>query len=736
MRLAKAENCNHGALTRGMVAYALASAAIVSLLFPQLALAYVDPSVVTYAVQAIAGVAVAISAVIGVAFRKVRRKIFDLFNIDENARKEVDPEFFIVDSQEDNLTLDVKAIAKRVRGRHAKQAIEEAEALTNAPVGVKMHWPRRFICAVLVSAFAVLTIAVLPPAEILAGAGTDLLFGIREVLPVMVQFAAVVGLIVAVVLSLFNGRVYAGLLALVFALGVCCYVQAMFLNTGIPAANGQPIDWWGDYSNEIIISGIVWVAIIVLCVGLSLWKVRLSRALMSMAAIALFIVQFVGVASLFSNATEVAVTYEGDMTVTDDGLFNVSDQNNIIVFILDMYDTRDLDSALKKDPHILDEMEGFTWYREATETILPTKYALPYLLTHEMIQEDEHVSTYLWRRYEDSTFIRDVYNCDYSVGVYSTNLHLGSLKPKEQERVFLKYCMNAHGLGQAAMDTEGTIQMMMQCALYRDMPWAFKSYFRFYTDDLNTRCKAKRSAEGGVAEYTTDDAEYYQRLLNEGLQINNEESKGVFRFVHLLGAHYPYTIDENGLLDPSGETSRSQQARGSMHMMSEYLHQLKELGVYDNSTIVITADHGRWSASKTLPKEVVLPILLVKERNASHKPFEISGALVSHEDFAASVLKWAGASESKVESYGTPFSEVDDPERVRDSYQITNANGHVLEILKYKIGPKAFDIDDWHYTGTYWSAMETPASTREAPPEIAYGGDGYYDTYDDGYYYW
>ena len=65
------------------------------LAFPFLAepaYAYVDPSVMTYTIQALAGVAVALSAVAGVALRKTRKKLFALLKIDESARKEVEPD--------------------------------------------------------------------------------------------------------------------------------------------------------------------------------------------------------------------------------------------------------------------------------------------------------------------------------------------------------------------------------------------------------------------------------------------------------------------------------------------------------------------------------------------------------------------------------------------------------------------------------------------------------------------
>ena len=50
--------------------------------------AYIDPSVTTYAIQAVAGVVV--GAVVGIYWRKARRKINDKLGIDENRNKEVE----------------------------------------------------------------------------------------------------------------------------------------------------------------------------------------------------------------------------------------------------------------------------------------------------------------------------------------------------------------------------------------------------------------------------------------------------------------------------------------------------------------------------------------------------------------------------------------------------------------------------------------------------------------------
>ena len=56
----------------------------------QMMLLYIDPSVMSYTVQAIAGVAIALGVVFGVVWRKVRRGANKALGRDENAGKEVE----------------------------------------------------------------------------------------------------------------------------------------------------------------------------------------------------------------------------------------------------------------------------------------------------------------------------------------------------------------------------------------------------------------------------------------------------------------------------------------------------------------------------------------------------------------------------------------------------------------------------------------------------------------------
>ena len=60
-------------------------------------LAYVDPSVMTYTIQAIAGAVIALGAVIGATWRIMRKKAQKVLKIDENSKKEVEEDVQIID---------------------------------------------------------------------------------------------------------------------------------------------------------------------------------------------------------------------------------------------------------------------------------------------------------------------------------------------------------------------------------------------------------------------------------------------------------------------------------------------------------------------------------------------------------------------------------------------------------------------------------------------------------------
>lgn len=52
--------------------------------------AYLDPSVMTYTIQVVAGVVVAVGTLAGIYWRKAKKKVQDKLGIDANAKKSVE----------------------------------------------------------------------------------------------------------------------------------------------------------------------------------------------------------------------------------------------------------------------------------------------------------------------------------------------------------------------------------------------------------------------------------------------------------------------------------------------------------------------------------------------------------------------------------------------------------------------------------------------------------------------
>ena len=61
----------------------------------QLHYAYIDPSVVTFAVQAIAGAAIAVAAVVVVLWRRAKKKVSQKLGLEEKTNKEVEDDFAV-----------------------------------------------------------------------------------------------------------------------------------------------------------------------------------------------------------------------------------------------------------------------------------------------------------------------------------------------------------------------------------------------------------------------------------------------------------------------------------------------------------------------------------------------------------------------------------------------------------------------------------------------------------------
>lgn len=650
--------------------------------------AYVDPSVMTYTIQALAGVAVAMSAVISVFWRRVRRFAMKLLNIDENHGKAVDPPVHRIGDPEYGSVLVLNGKSASFSG------LSDASDKVQEPV---TKWPRRFLIALLASLALFFTVFFVAPVELVYGGSDDISFNVLDVLPLLAAFTIICGAVVALLVSVLKGNSYRVAVAVIVSCSLCCFLQSLVMNGGLPLADGSPVDW-SNFAFSALWNIVVWAAIFVALCVFCLKRAAVGRVAVCAIAVVLLLVQ--GLTTGVIIAKEVR---HSEFMVTQEGLFEVSQNENVMVFLLDTVDTNEFDVLIAEHPEVFDGFDGFTLFEDSASTMIPTAYAVPFLTTGEHIQDDETLMNYRNTRFDRSSFLQDIADANYAISIHADCMYSGV-------ETFSDIVLNFDERKPVPINVLSALGTLGKAALYRDMPWIAKPFFWFYTGDFNAQV-IEQTVEVPFEEkpYVMDDPAFSIALEKNGLSFSEDESSnGVFKFIHLNGSHVPYIMDEQTNYVPSG-TSLEAQTIGAFNIVRNYLDRLRELGKYDDATIFILADHGVWGGSADENgrlKMATTPLCMVKpayEQGAVPVGVSISMNPVSQDDFHATVLEAMGVDGS---SYGATYFDEESPDRIRYHYQLVPSEEGDKEVYQFEIKGDARNWENWETTGKYWSGTE------------------------------
>lgn len=682
---------HHAALHALDATFALAISVCCWLALTRPALAYVDPSVMTYTIQALAGVAVALSAVLGVAWRRARRLLLRAMHVDENAGKAVEPSVHAIDPSD--------ATAHEAANAAARRLTEPRK-----PFAPALSWRARLVLALIAALSLTYCLFFVAPLEVVIPGCSSLSFTIANVWLPLLALVTLAGALVALAASATRGRVFDVVLAIIAAACVCTLLQEVILNGNLPTADGSPVDWT-IYDKINLKSALAWLAVIAAFVVLACLRPLASRVASVAACLVIVIAQSVGLGMLGSQYADAL----NRPVVTEEGLTTVSSKSNVIVFVLDMFDTKDMDDVMAAYPDAADELTGFTWYHNSLGSVIPTRYGVPYIVTgHDFDPTTSEFTTSDLESWFTERNLLDVANEQgYSVGVYSDSVTYGA-------QALAGKTMNVHEVAPFFADFLSCARTLGGVGLYRDLPNALKPLFWFTTDQLNDAVVPTDAREPENTPYVLDDPAMHERFSQPVLTATDTSEGGAYRIIHCQGPHWPYTMDENGnrVTEAQDHTALVSQARGSLSIVEEYIAQLKELGVYDQSTIIITADHGVWPWNNARLAKTTSPILLVKPAGAdSTQPMQTSEVPTGHIDLPAT-LEWAvgawdgsAAAEqgsSTVMAGSTPVFEVTDEERPRYFYWNNHDGKHDITFVEYEVNGDANDFSDWTFTGNEW----------------------------------
>lgn len=501
--------------------------------------------------------------------------------------------------------------------------------------------------------FKRLTIAALPcflvsfmlfmfgPLDIMAGNARFLSVYANDYLIPYIKLTACVWVGLSTIVSIFRGKIFDWFRCLILGLSVCMYVQGAFLNLDLGTLNGETIAWH-LYWQHGIYNLLAWSAIILVIFGIHYFFRESFNGIALFTCVLLLVMQGTGLVyvMLSTEAPEV------ELVCSSEEQYVVSDEENVIVFVLDAFSSEVMNRILKKNDEISAAYSDFTYYDNLSTRYIGTFPGELHILTGwDYLPElpyEENIE-----RAWSSERVQQIYSTlkknGYESYLYRTSTkHVAGNDISRIEPVF------ANIFNENRTDVSPkTVKMFVQLALYRYVPHALKANFWMYTGDID-------SASGGDSQVEGDHT-FYTELLNHGLSVSSEGKR--FIYYKLIGAHGPYTMDRYGNYVPEG-TTKEEQAEGYLVVLQEYFNQLKELGLYDNATILITADHGNAKYPHS--------ICLVKEKGQSSDQLVRNSAPVNQSEIMPTILAALGL---PYDGLGESFYDIDpNTERERTVY--------------------------------------------------------------------
>lgn len=403
-------------------------------------------------------------------------------------------------------------------------------------------------------------------------------------------------------------------------LGVAALLQGNGLNADYGALNGQAIVW-EDYTVYGLINTALWAGILFICLSLRQWKRFGALCVVLPCLLA------VGEGGWIAYRAAQAPTPQTETYLSQVGLYTVGTEENLLVLVLDSVDADQFAQALAEDPDLSRRLEGFTWYRNAMGLSDPTKYGLPALLTGQAYTQPVDYAGFIAAAYADAPLYTmlagDVWDARFFTDSRYVSLDAGVVDNLAREEL-------------AVNDPAGLTRDLLRLCAFRYAPHFLKPQLWMYSNVFLPYAQAQ-----GEPVYEVTDPAFDARLREEGLEATVERA---FRLIHLTGMHPPYTMDADCQYQAQGVTAQ-EQMRGCLRLAEDYLEQLRALGVYDRSAVLILADHGTETVHR--------PLLLLK-RPGDTGEMAVNDAPVSYADLPATYVALLTGAQAGAELWSIP----------------------------------------------------------------------------------
>lgn len=461
---------------------------------------------------------------------------------------------------------------------------------------------------------------------------TDFWFDFRIMIwPVFRIFARFLLVGILIIFAIYNADLliskrlllYKGITLIGSVVFFLTYLQGNWLAGSLPLLDGAEIVWenYGKQENLILTLAMVILAAAMI---ISIRKRGLNRTVFYTAVCTsvVFVMLFTSlIPTMVTNKVlennALGGNGEDVFSPTFKNINTISANKNFLIFLVDAVDSKPFYDVMMGDEDFRGIMEDFTYYPDTLSVYPFTKASLPSILTGEVNYNKIPFQDYCNSAYNQSPLFDKLVQNDYEINLYSNQIYWVGEKNYNIE--------NTESIYDILIDLNLFMKEEWKYILFKYMPYGLKQVSNIETLDFNT-CKIMNGENEGYEWY---DQIIYDRITKSS--VLDKQDQNYFHFFHCEGGHIPFNLDKN--LDTIENGTYAQKLAASLTMIKAYLQRLKNNDAYDNSVIVIMADHG-FESPYGGPQYILSrcnPILFIKGINEKHEMYE-SDRSVSYMD--------------------------------------------------------------------------------------------------------
>lgn len=401
-------------------------------------------------------------------------------------------------------------------------------------------------------------------------------------------------------------------------------------------------------------------------------------------------------------------------------LTSFSKKKNVLLILLDSFQSDFLQEILSKKPSWARDLEGFTFYLNAASTAPGTILSLPTIHSGHVYHQGQDLRDFYKDNVEKGSFVKLLQTRGYRAMIL--NPYFG-YTPAGVARV------NQNYLSCTRFGAFCEVSQLISYSLFNSVPHLFKKYV--YNEGFWLLPQFFPPAE------TVSN----QVLSVLSSHLKTDSSTPTIKFLHLYGAHAPAILDQSCHLVHGATWTRESamnQAECAMGHVINVLHTLKQQGIYKQTAILIIADHG--AGLPLDPSANVLtasgnPLLLFKSFNKTAR-LNYSNDQVSLIDIKKMVCEATNDCPTTGKKATSLASTLEKRESLPfNYYKMDQEQNVVIRVFPYDIVGSPRDSASWvkalsskeyvrnlafmnntfdDYAGNGWGALKEPSSLRWA----------------------